>query len=191
MQPRQLSGPQHLVGTQPSLSEGSPSGQAQVADLRKAMALFEDCRSPSVVPSPLPGRYNATGAGARPSPLRQMFEDAFSTPPFGNSLCLTRHRRHAAGRRQAEIFALPASAVGCHTPWRSPSSTELMCLHRMLRFPAKKAPRAVRLQRWPPGSGQLVIGDWCRKVQCFLPGRQVIRCQHLHTVVVVLVHIAD
>ena len=38
-------------------------------------------------------------------------------------------------------------------------------------------------------SGQLIIGELVQEVHCVLPGRQVIRCQHLQPVVMVRVHI--
>ena len=38
-------------------------------------------------------------------------------------------------------------------------------------------------------SGQLIIGELVQEVHCVLPRRQVIRCQHLQTVVMVRVHV--
>src|SRR3981081_4179238 len=61
-------------------------------------------------------------------------------------------------------------------------------LSRMLRSPGKEVTSGLFAHNAGHRSGQLIIGELVQEVQCLLPGRQVIRCQHLHAVVVVLLH---
>src|SRR6266568_7515556 len=62
-------------------------------------------------------------------------------------------------------------------------------LGRMSRSPGKKVAGGLVTDDGGHRSGQLIIGELVQEVHCVLPRRQVIRCQHLHTVVMVRVYI--
>src|SRR6266700_7912947 len=56
-------------------------------------------------------------------------------------------------------------------------------LGRMSRSPGKKVAGGLVTDDGGHRSGQLIIGELVQEVHCVLPRRQVIRCQHLNTVV--------
>src|SRR6266849_10024608 len=62
-------------------------------------------------------------------------------------------------------------------------------LSRMPRSPGKQVASGRVTDDGGHRSGQLIIGELVQEVHCVLPRRQVIRCQHLQTVVMVRVHI--